>query len=352
MEKILTLDPGHGQYGNKGVLGYYEGTQMWYLGQFMQAEFEKRGWKVKNTRPAIGNDPSLQTRGEMAQGSSLFISLHSNAPGANAANYSSIRGVTIYDSVADDLDYLEKPLVAEIAKVMSTPNIGIRHWQSSADASNDYFGVLRNAIRVGCPDAFLIEHGFHTNKEDARWLLNQDNLKKLAVAEAELIDRLWSAKFDPKPVQPTPDTMYRVQTGAFKEKENAIAFEKEIKNKGFDTYLIQADGYYKVQVGAFSVKANADAMSSKLKSVGYDNFITTKGGSAVTPTPAPTPTKTLKIGSSVKVKSGAKTYDGQSLAKFVYENTYKVLQISGDRVVIGINNVITAAMKASDLILQ
>lgn len=43
MEKILTLDPGHGQYGNKGVLGYCEGTQMWYLGQFMQAEFERRG---------------------------------------------------------------------------------------------------------------------------------------------------------------------------------------------------------------------------------------------------------------------------------------------------------------------
>lgn len=39
---------------------------------------------MKNTRPAIGNDPSLQTRGEMVQGSSLFISLHLNAPRANA----------------------------------------------------------------------------------------------------------------------------------------------------------------------------------------------------------------------------------------------------------------------------
>ncbi len=34
----IVLDPGHGQFGNKGVLSYYEGTQMWKLGQYLQAD--------------------------------------------------------------------------------------------------------------------------------------------------------------------------------------------------------------------------------------------------------------------------------------------------------------------------
>lgn len=58
----------------------------------------------------------------------------------------------------------------------------------------------------------------------------------------------------------------------------------------------------------------------------------------------------IKKGDKVKVKSGAKTYDGKSLASFVYSTTYDVLQVSGDRVVIGLGSAVTAAVKSSDLI--
>lgn len=57
-------------------------------------------------------------------------------------------------------------------------------------------------------------------------------------------------------------------------------------------------------------------------------------------------------GSKVKVRKGAKTYAGGSLASFVYNNTYTVMQIDGDRVVIGVNGAVTAAVKMSDLIAQ
>lgn len=70
-------------------------------------------------------------------------------------------------------------------------------------------------------------------------------------------------------------TLYKVQTGAFKNKTYAQALEKQLKAAGFDTYIVNSGGFYKVQVGAFSVKANADAMLKKLKSAGYaDAFIT------------------------------------------------------------------------------
>lgn len=56
-------------------------------------------------------------------------------------------------------------------------------------------------------------------------------------------------------------------------------------------------------------------------------------------------------GSRVKVAKGAKTYNGGSLASYVYTTTYTVIQIDGSRVVIGINGVVTAAVNIKDLTL-
>lgn len=62
-------------------------------------------------------------------------------------------------------------------------------------------------------------------------------------------------------------------------------------------------------------------------------------------------TAVIVKGSTVKVKKGAKTYTGGSLASFVYSGTYTVMQVSGARVVIGKNGVVTAAINIKDLTL-
>ena len=117
---------------------------------------------------------------------------------------------------------------------------------------------------------------------------------------------------------------------------------------------------YRVQIGAYAVKANAEAALKKARAAGFkDAFIVEPaGGSSLTPPapapapkPAPAPTPTLKVGSKVKVKAGAKDYHGTQLASFVYGRTYDVIQISGDRVVIGQGGQVTAAVRAKDLIL-
>ena len=62
-------------------------------------------------------------------------------------------------------------------------------------------------------------------------------------------------------------------------------------------------------------------------------------------------TKIEKIeeGNKVRVKQGATDYDGTALAPFVYQNEYDVIQLSGDRAVIGIGNAVTAAINVSNL---
>lgn len=51
----------------------------------------------------------------------------------------------------------------------------------------DYYGVLRAAAASGCHTAMLIEHGFHTNPEDAAFLTDEDCLERLANAEADVL---------------------------------------------------------------------------------------------------------------------------------------------------------------------
>ena len=147
---------------------------------------------------------------------------------------------------------------------------------------------------------------------------------------------------------PAPGTLYYVQTGAYSNKANADAQYHKVKAAGFDAIIKKSGNLYRVQVGAFSKKANADAFAAKVKASGFDTYVTTTGGTQVAPGPAP---KTIKVGSKVKVKPGAKTYDGKGLANFVYNNVYDVIQINGNRVVIGKGKAVTAAIKAQDLIL-
>lgn len=60
---------------------------------------------------------------------------------------------------------------------------------------------------------------------------------------------------------------------------------------------------------------------------------------------------TIKVGSKVRVRQGATDYNGGSLAPFVYQTTYTVMEINGNRAVIGINGAVTAAVAVSNLYL-
>lgn len=153
-----------------------------------------------------------------------------------------------------------------------------------------------------------------------------------------------TARLSTTPAQHTTSgLLYRVQVGAYKSKGNAEKQLQAVKSKGFDAFITEAGGLYKIQVGAYSQKSNADAQLVRVKAAGFDAFITTNGGSAVSSAP------TIKVGSNVKVRSGAKTYNGVSLASFVYSRVHQVSQINGDRAVISYNGTVVAAVHLSDL---
>lgn len=94
------------------------------------------------------------------------------------------------------------------------------------------------------------------------------------------------------------------------------------------------------QIGAYSSLDNA----KKACKTGYTVY--DKNGKAVYTKAADS---TIKVGSKVRVKSGAKDYSGNSLAAFVYKSTYTVMEISGSRAVIGVNGAVTAALHINNL---
>ena len=149
---------------------------------------------------------------------------------------------------------------------------------------------------------------------------------------AEVNRRLGVPAVEQKPEQkPQGDAknLYRVQLGAFEKKDNATAFAAKLKKEGFDTYIVQIGKYYKVQVGAFGVKKNAEAMLEKLKKAGHDDAFITYSG-----TSGGTSERKITTGSKVRVKAGAKTYSGGSLASFVYSRDHIVKELSGKRAVV------------------
>ena len=65
---------------------------------------------------------------------------------------------------------------------------------------------------------------------------------------------------------------------------------------------------------------------------------------------APIVNNEINVGDTVKVRDGAKDYNGVQLASFVYNRNHKVLEVSGDRVVITYGGIVVAAIHKSNLI--
>ena len=213
----------------------------------------------------------------------------------------------------------------------------------------------RNGIKklLWKADKSLIGKVDQQNMTVHRWFANKscpgDFLyERHSAIAAEVNKRLGAAANEPEEKQPEQETekkLYKVQVGAFAQKGNADKLKSDLTKEGFDTYIVTFGKYYRVQVGAYAEKKNAEAMLAKLKKAGWDDaFITYTSGAGAT-------AAEIKAGSKVRVKSGAKTYDGKSLASFVYTRDHIVKQIGGDRAVITYNGVVVAAVKVSDLTL-
>lgn len=186
MSKKICLDAGHvgSKYNQSPVVKtYYESAMVWALHLKLKAQLEARGFQVVTTRASIDTDLGVYERGTASKGCDIFISLHSNACGAESVDYPVV--YRAYDN-KNNVDTLALKLAKKVGELMGTTQAG-RTATRKNSSGGEYYGVLRGARAVGTPYYMLIEHSFHTNTKATKWLSKDANLDKLAVAEADIL---------------------------------------------------------------------------------------------------------------------------------------------------------------------
>lgn len=202
----IVIDPGHYTGYNKGVAaGYCEGNAVYKLAQYLKEELQSGTDQVEVivTKGTMEENTGVFERGKVAvnAGATVFLSLHSNAVG-DAAKYEKAYGVSVYRSLfLPDSEDLGKKLADAVVAVMA-PVTGVTYsrgvlTRKSNTTGKDYYGVIRGAVNSAgtvaqasagtVKHAFIIEHGFHTNSRECAFLAVDDNLKKIARAEANTI---------------------------------------------------------------------------------------------------------------------------------------------------------------------
>lgn len=192
----VCLDAGHyGKYNRSPVVPeYYESDMVWTLQSLLKEKLEQRGITVTTTRTNKDEDLALVSRGRASKGADLFVSLHSNAASTAKPNW--VVGICFTADDTNDIDDRSRQIATDLSSAVATI-MGVDYQIISKSSSKDrdgdgrmdeYYGVLRGAYDVGTVGVIL-EHGFHTHEATAKWLLQEENLKKLAESEAAVIAR-------------------------------------------------------------------------------------------------------------------------------------------------------------------
>jgi N-acetylmuramoyl-L-alanine amidase len=196
---IVCLDAGHyGKYNRSPVVPeYYESDMNWKLHLMLEDELEKYGIQVILTREDQKRDLGLKDRGRASKGCDLLLSIHSNSAERESADYPvvyyPISGVAA--DLAKSLAVLIKNTMGTVEKCQAKSRKGGGDW--------DYYSVIYGATEVGTP-ALILEHSFYTNTKSAKWLMDDNNLRKMAREEAKVIAQWFDVeKSDDNPVKNT-----------------------------------------------------------------------------------------------------------------------------------------------------
>ena len=116
--------------------------------------------------------------------------------------------------------------------------------------------------------ALLIETGFINSEKDNQ--LFDEKFKEIAKSIADaILGTLNDEKVD-------APLYYRVQTGAFRNRENADRMLYQLTDQGFPAFILKENDLYKVQVGAYLQLGNAVNMEQRLRDHGYSTVIVTR----------------------------------------------------------------------------
>ncbi|MCD8155109.1 MAG: N-acetylmuramoyl-L-alanine amidase [Clostridiales bacterium] len=249
----IILDAGHGGADPGAVSrGRQEKDDNLALTLAVGKILSDSGTEVVYTRTAdVYQMPSEKASIANEAGGDYFISFHRNSsPSEN--QYEGVE-VLVYDKTGIKYEMAEN--IVGALGALGFREIGVK--------ARPDLTVLR---RTKMP-ALLIETGFLNSDGDNR--LFDEKFEEIATAIAEAILGTLNEETVESPVY------YRVQTGAFRSRENADRMLYQLDDRGYPAFLLFENGLYKVQVGAYLQLGNAISMEQRLRDEGYSTVIVT-----------------------------------------------------------------------------
>ena len=253
----IAIDAGHGGADPGAVYqGRQEKDDNLKLALAVGERLQNSGLDVYYTRTEdIYQTPYQKAMAANESGADFLVSLHRNSS-EYPNQYTGVETL-IYDKNGEK---------AEIAEDINEEleNIGFRN---NGVKIRPGLVILR---RSKMP-AVLVESGFINSEEDTR--LFDEEFDRIADAIADAILKNFSLTGEEETEQ--EETYYRVQTGAYRNRENAVRQQEKLTEEGYPAFLLEREGYYLVQVGAFRKLENAVRMEAHLRENGYQTYITT-----------------------------------------------------------------------------
>lgn len=253
----IAIDAGHGGADPGAVYqGRQEKDDNLKLALAVGERLQNSGLDVYYTRTEdIYQTPYQKAMAANESGADFLVSLHRNSS-EYPNQYTGVETL-IYDKNGEK---------AEIAEDINEEleNIGFRN---NGVKIRPGLVILR---RSKMP-AVMVESGFINSEEDNR--LFDEEFDRIADAIADAILKNFSLTGEEETEQ--EETYYRVQTGAYRNRENAVRQQEKLTEEGYPAFLLEREGYYLVQVGAFRKLENAVRMEAHLRENGYQTYITT-----------------------------------------------------------------------------
>ena len=176
----------------------------------------------------------------------------------------------ILDNLTDlgfkDLGIIERPNLV-VLKRTNMPAVLIETGFINNDSDNEKFDDEFEQIAAAIADGIL--------KTIGSGPASRDNNVQPAPDESNIKDPYEGLyEKDRESSRCTCDKLYRVQVGAFRNRDNADRLLEPLLDMGYPAFIIYQDDLYKVQVGAYKNLDNAVDMERKLRKLKYNTYIT------------------------------------------------------------------------------
>lgn len=328
MAKKVYIGIGHGGSDPGGVAnGFKEKDLNLAIGKACYDYLKGRGVEVKISRTS-DVDVTIAEKAKAANAfkANVAMDIHCNIGGGD--------GAEVYYSKSGS----GKSLGENILKAVKAIGQQSRGVKTKVENGKDYFGIIRQTniptVLVEC--AFMDSADVQIINTAAKQKAMGEAIAKGVLAELRVADKPIATQTVAAKTKITKGSVVAIAKNATYYNGKAIPdWVKSLK------WIVKEN-----PVGSRTVIDKSTDGRYSICSAVNTNYLTVVPGT----TTASSAAKTIAKGVKVKVNKGAKDYNGKAFASWVYSTTYTVLEKPvGNRVVIGINGTVTAAVNIKDL---